>query len=451
MKKTKKWIAIGLSAMFCFALTACEDVPEQPEQPEQPEPPVKNGLLWELTELPEYTDSGERMVISFMNEARPDGKDLEKSFQVLQQSGITTYAPWGYWYGNEPILERYNLMYLPHTEEKTPQEVSQYLMPDVISDNVIGFYYRDEPTYNQITAYTEDARNHQENYSDKLFLVNLLPDWEPDRGEGGRFGGEYIDYVAHYCDIVFSQITENRILSVDCYPLNENGTIKPEWLTCYETIAEFAREYDADFHFYVANTEHWGYRKLNMDNLRYMVNVAMTYGGDALSYFTYVTYEDKLASGWGNGLVEVDGVTPSETYALAQQMNKELLSWDHVFLNFKWEATMTLEGTNGGENSLYADLQFNADKIDIIESAVCSEDTLIGRFTGKNDEIGLMVTNFSDPKDGKTDTVELQLKEANKAIVYVNGESTVMDVINGKLNLVLAAGEAAFVIPVELV
>lgn len=124
MKKTKKWIAIGLSAMFCFALTACEDVPEQPEQPEQPKPPVKNGLLWELTELPEYTDSGERMVISFMNEARPDGKDLEKSFQVLQQSGITTYAPWGYWYGNEPILECYNLMYLPHTEEKTPQEVS---------------------------------------------------------------------------------------------------------------------------------------------------------------------------------------------------------------------------------------------------------------------------------------------------------------------------------------
>lgn len=177
----------------------------------------------------------------------------------------------------------------------------------------------------------------------------------------------------------------------------------------------------------------------------------MTYGGNALSYFTYVTYEDKQAEGWGDGLVKVDGVTPSETYALAQQMNEELLSWDHVFLNFKWEATMTLEGTNGEENPLYADLQFNVKKIDIIESAVCSEDTLIGRFTGKNDEIGLMVTNFSDPKDGKTDTVELTLKEANKAVVYVNGERTVMDVTGGKITVELAAGEAAFVIPVELV
>lgn len=27
------------------------------------------------------------------------------------------------------------------------------------------------------------------------FLVNLLPDWINDRGEDGRFGGDYIDYV----------------------------------------------------------------------------------------------------------------------------------------------------------------------------------------------------------------------------------------------------------------
>lgn len=447
----KKILIIVLAFAFCFGLVACNQVSNGDDGTEPNNPTDNNGLLEEVTELPEYTDNGERMLISFMNEARPDGKDLEKSFEVLQESGITTYAPWGYDYGKESILERYDLMYLPHTEEKTPQEVSQYLMPDNISDNVIGYYYKDEPTYTQITGYAEDAKNHQENYADKLFLVNLLPDWESDRGEGGRFGGEYIDYVAHYCDVVFGEITENRLLSVDCYPLNSDGTIKSEWLTCYETIAEFAKEYGADFHFYVANTQHWGYRKLDLDNLRYMVNVAMTYGGNGLSYFTYVTYEDKLAEGWGDGLVKVDGITPSETYAIAQQVNSELLSWDHVFLNFKWEDTMTLEGTNGGENYLYSDLQFNTDKIDIIEKIVSSEDTLIGRFTGTNDEIGLMVTNFSDPKDKKTDTVELTLKEANKAIVYVNGTPVIRNVQDGKLTLSLPAGTAAFVIPVKFI
>lgn len=75
---------------------------------------------------------------------------------------------------------------------------------------------------------------------------------------------------------------------------------------------------------------------------------------------------------------------------------------------------------------------------------------MVGRFTGKNGEIGLMVTNFSDPKDGLTDNVQLRLKEANTAILYVNGQQSVTALDNGKLNLSLAAGEAAFIIPIFL-
>lgn len=251
--------------------------------------------------------------------------------------------------------------------------------------------------------------------------------------------------------VVFSKITENRVLSVDCYPLNADGTMKAEWLTCYETVAEYAKRYNADFHFYVANTRHWGYRAMDLTNLRYMVNVAMTYGGNALSYFTYVTYGDYLRQGWDEGIVKnEDGITPTPVFGIVRQMNSELLSWDHVFLNFDWETTMCIEGTNGGTNALYRELCFNAESIDIIDAIKASEDTLAGRFTGKNGEIGLMVTNFSDPKDGLTDNVELRLKEANTAIVYVNGRRSVKTLSDGKLNLSLAAGEAAFIIPIFL-
>ena len=111
---------------------------------------------------------------------------------------------------------------------------------------------------------------------------------------------------------------------------------------------------------------------------------------------------------------------------------------------------MCIEGTNGGTNALYRELCFNAESIDIIDAIKASEDTLAGRFTGKNGEIGLMVTNFSDPKDGLTDNVELRLKEANTAIVYVNGRRSVKTLSDGKLNLSLAAGEAAFIIPIFL-
>ena len=177
----------------------------------------------------------------------------------------------------------------------------------------------------------------------------------------------------------------------------------------------------------------------------------MTYGGNALSYFTYVTYDDFLSQGWDEGIVKnEDGITPTSTYYIVRQMNSELLSWDHVFLNFNWETTMCIEGTNNGQNTLYQELRFNAASIDVIDAIKATEDTLVGRFTGKNGEIGLMVTNFSDPKDGLTDNVQLRLKEANTAILYVNGQQSVTALDNGKLNLSLAAGEAAFIIPIFL-
>ena len=61
-----------------------------------------------------------------------------------------------------------------------------------------------------------------------------------------------------------------------------------------------------------------------------------------------------------------------------------------------------------------------------------------------------MITNFTDPAENKTDTVELELLEANKAIVYVRGVPQVVDVVNGTLSLEILAGDAAFVIPVEI-
>lgn len=408
-------------------------------------------LLKERTSPPVYEDHGERMIISFMNEPRPAESNIDKSFEVMAKSGITVYMPWIYKKEYESICEKYGLTYIPHTEEKMPQEVSRYLQPNVISDNVTGYYYKDEPTYGGITRYALAAQNHQTYYPNKYFLVNLLPDWIKDRGEGGRFGGDYTGYVKHYCDVVFSKIATNRILSVDCYPLNSDGTMKTEWLTCYETIAEYAKRYNAIFHFYVANTCHWGYRAMDLTSLRFMVNVAMTYGGNALSYFTYVTYDDYLRQGWGEGIVKnEDGITPTSMYHIVRQMNSELLSWDHVFLNFAWETTMCIKGTNSGSDRLYRELRFNAKSIDIIDAIKASENTLVGRFTGKDGEIGLMVTNFSDVKDNLTDNVEINLKEANTAIIYVNGQASVRSLRNGELNLSLAAGEAAFVIPIRL-
>lgn len=445
MKKLLKFISIVLSVALLAAAGGCTD-PSEPEK----EQPQDNTLLQTLSSVPVYEDHGEKMLISYMNEMRPVGGRYDEAFQILQESGINAVFSWGYSKTYEEYSEKYGLDYMPHIYEKMPEQALQEAGGGEFAANVTGFNYFDEPAYNKIDDFVAIAENHEENWSDKLFYINLHPCWFEDEYEPGKTldGHNYTEYIAHYCDTIFSRISANRFLSVDYYPLLANGTIKDAWLYTYENVAEYAKEYDATFHFYLATTEHNGYRKTDLNNLRYTINVAMTYGGQAMSYFNYVSYNETET--WKNGLVSVDGLTRYDEYYMAQQVNGELLKWDHVFLNFDWQSVMCVEGTSDGVNPLFSRLQFNVDSIDIIEGITASEDTLVGRFTGKEGEIGLMVTNLSDPIYGKTDTVSLDLLEATKAIVYVRGEQEVIDLQNGTLNLTILPGDAAFVIPLEI-
>ena len=411
----------------------------------------EHGLLALRSEIPVYNDTNERMFISFMNECRPNDDQMQKAWQNMVDCGITAFHSWGASQRYIGLCKKYGLDFIPFINLKNPQDMGiPGFNPSRDEDTVLGFSYWDEPNYDKIDELAHFAKNHAEKYPDKLFYVNLHPCWPEDEYVDGKTlcGHNYTEYVEHYCDVIFPHVTENRFLSVDYYPLYADGTMKTEWLYTYENIAKAAKEHDATFHFYVASTEHYGYRKLDENNLRYLVNVAMTYGADAMSYFTYATYE--TADNWKNSMVDTSGTVKYDEYYIAQKVNHELLNWDHVFLNFDWECTMTLEGTNGDKNPSFNRLQFSAESIDIISSASSDEDVLIGRFTGKDNEIGLMVTNFSDPINQRTAHVQLSLLDANRAIVYLRGVPTVVDVIDGNLELDIAPGDAMFVIPLAI-
>ena len=413
-----------------------------------------SGLLQLRSEIPVYTDNGERMFISFMNECRPNDDQVENAWTTMVNCGITAFHSWGASQTYIGLCKKYGLDFIPFINLNAPQELATNGIPGFSptrdEKTVLGFSYYDEPNYDKTSELEELAKNHAENYPNKLFYVNLHPCWAEDEYVDGKTlcGHNYTEYVEHYCNTVFSHITTNRFLSVDYYPLLSDGTIKTEWLYTYENIAKAAKEYGAKFHFYVASTEHYSYRKLDENNLRYLVNVAMTYGADAMSYFTYATYE--TSDNWKTSMVDTSGTVKYDEYYIAQKINLELLSWDHVFLNFDWESTMTVEGSNDGANPNYQRLQFSAESIDVISSVNSDEDILIGRFTGKDNEIGLMVTNFCDPINERTAHVELSLVDANRAIVYNRGVPTVVGVIDGKLSLEIAPGDATFIIPLAI-
>ena len=314
----------------------------------------------------------------------------------------------------------------------------------------------DEPYYEHIGGRLLDATVlHNKNYADRIYYSNLNPCWDGNENStdnGNMYGGlDYNGYVAHYADTIMSQLEKYRFISVDVYPLIQNGlTMRDDWLYTYENLAVYANAYDAVFHFYLCSTIHNGYRELNEKNLRYMVNVAMTYGGSAMSYFQWAS--EYKNSNWGTALTSNGGLTIHDSYYHAQKINAECLSWDHIFMNFKWQETMCLYGEKvSSHTNQYNRLQFSSEGIDIIENISTSLDTIVGRFTGVNNEIGVMITNFSDPDViPANDEVSVKFKEANKAIVYVDGVRNVVDLNNGILDISIAPGSAAFVIPLEM-
>ena len=410
------------------------------------------GLLKKLSSVPEYKDNGETMFISYMWGPSGGGEALDQAIKIVDDCNITVLHPMGEsgHVSTLPLLEKYGLYSILDMNGEDPAKFES-LKPENISNRVLGFNWMDEPSYDQISDRLLDATvMHNQNYANKIYYSNLLPGSSTELDS--RFGGhDYTGYVGHYADTIMSQMEKYRFISVDFYPLIHNdNTMRDDWLYAYENLAVYANAYDAVFHFYLCSTIHYGYRVLNERNLRYLVNVAMTYGGSAMSYFQWNS--DYQNSNWGTALTSNNGLTINDTYYHAQKINAECLSWDHIFMNFKWQETMCVYGNKIGlHTNQFNSLQLKVDQIDIIKSISTSLDTIVGRFTGANDEVGVMITNFSDPDViTANDEVTVKFKEANKAIVYVDGVRSVCDLNNGVLDIDIAPGSAAFVIPLEI-
>jgi len=84
-----------------------------------------------------------------------------------------------------------------------------------------------------------------------------------------------------------------------------------------------------------------------------------------------------------------------------------------------------------------------------IKSVKSSQDVIIGTFADSFDNQAFMFVNFSDPGLKTESKIETEFYNASKAVIYKNGERTVTELKNGKLELTLEAGNGAFVIPLQ--
>lgn len=220
-------------------------------------------------------------------------------------------------------------------------------------------------------------------------------------------------------------------------------------------MATLAAENDADFHMFIQS--YWDVkggngsrRRINEEDLSYQVYTCMAFGITGFSYFTYT--ESFLSDQMTGGCVTRDDCATTELYGWAKELNAEIKKFDNVYLSFDWQGVYPVVGSENesGFVPAYDRLQSPLSSLSCASAVTATQDTLVGQFQDENGNDGLIVTNYSDPAVGLNDEVSITFQDANRALVYRNGERTVYVLQDGVLDLTLEAGEGVFVIPVKV-
>ncbi|MDE6373536.1 MAG: hypothetical protein K2L72_03465 [Clostridia bacterium] len=315
----------------------------------------------------------------------------------------------------------------------------------------------DEPYYNVFDECAARIDRLNEIYDNKMTLyVNQNP--QNPLSSTSLTSAE--DFLQKAYDELLSKMHGRKIFSTDVYPLLEkygSYELDTRWLSLMETYANFTKRYKsegAEFHMFIQTYSDNGRRDvLSKADITFQVYTDMAFG---INGFTYFTYRKSFLSGFGGGCVENDvSCKPTDTYYWAQEVNEEINKFDHVYLSFDWNGVMGLNGTNNtADDPEYENASFNfatpLENLDCAKKVSATEDTLIGQFKDSEGRDGLIVTNFSEPTTGLRDVVSFEFKNANRAIVYRNGERKIYEVKNNKLDLKLDCGEGVFVIPVKV-
>ena len=316
-------------------------------------------------------------------------------------------------------------------------------------DSFGGALIVDEPSTRQFEEIATMSANWRKYLGDKHFYINL----NPAAGSAQQVGiNEGETYREHYIRR-FIKDTKPAALSYDHYPLLKDGWGEPkmpvDYLLNLEICAEEAQNAGIPLWVFIQSMSYANNtRRPTESEIRWQVLCSMAYGVKGYQYFCYWTPSDASIPEANEAMVAPDGKKTDLWYS-AQTVNREVLAWDHVYLSYEWTGTMTVLGEGNAKNKNFTMLEHAFTEHERIKSVKSSQDVIIGTFADSFDNQAFMFVNFSDPGLKTESRIETEFYNASKAVIYKNGERTVEELKNGKLELTLEAGNGAFVIPLQ--
>lgn len=370
-----------------------------------------------------------------------------------------------YYFKNETDEIRPRDTTLPNVTYRVPvRDVTEEMQALPAID---GYYMGDEPSWNFIDRiapivdyYNANLYKTGKDGNVGWFHINLLQTY----GNGYFAGHTFEEYVDKYCDVILSKVKGTKSLGTDYYPLEFNAAngenyIKNGILTDYFTISQKAKEMNetldaenkvlVNYCIQAFNSKNTKWRDIaTLEDITFQTNLAMAFGAKSLQYYLY------RATSGDDGIVNKTTQNPTYMYPLVQEANRQAKLLAPVILSFDWVGAKTFKGSQISSAN-------TAEGFDKVQSKQLSEftfikevnarlDTVISEMQDKNGNKGYMVVNFSEPSFGQTDYVNLTFNSnVKKAVVYIEGVPTTVDVVDGALQLKLGAGGGAFVYPVQ--
>ena len=318
--------------------------------------------------------------------------------------------------------------------------------------NVLGYYQADEPSYEQIDKLLPLVEWHNQNCTDELFHVNLFPSYATTK----LLGGSYAGYIQHYVDTILAKVNGYKTLSMDHYPLkksNNGNFLNNSYLFDLLTVATIAKTYNntpgitspITVGYCIQVFDDTAIRDIECQaDIDLQANVCLAMGAKELEYFLYRDILHMI------GMVEDGTFKHYNKYDFVKNTNEYLQKWDHVILSFDWEGVyMQL-----GEDKTAADSAFRMvkdmtlQKLEGVSAMQCRLDTVVGQFKDENGNKGYMTVNYTEPTEGGVDIVRMTFEgDWTHAVVWQNGEQSILPLTDATVELTLPAGGAAFVIP----
>lgn len=396
---------------------------------------------------------------------------FKKAVEDIKELGLDYFYVNEYQHGNTgserfytiaEVFEEVGVSVVPHLANVgLSDQVEGIGDIDNLKDYDKGFfamYLFDEPHFKHFDTIKSWIPEIESKMPNTRFIVNLFPYYVGQKELGGY---TYEEYVQENCEKVLKSFTKTeRWLFVDYYPYaqNEDGFETPifeqTWLYNMEILAENLKNVpDGHLGAHFQTCSYDGHREVSVNDLRQQLYVNMLFGVEEIDCYTY-----GRPGGGGNpihgpekiSMVYDDG-TPTHIYYSLQTVISEMKKFDQVYLQYQYDGIKTYMPNESfdkqNSNPSFDYLEKTLDSFEEIDSVWCTADTVISQMYNKNNEYAYIAVNYVDPIKEKTDELTIRFNSAKTVTVYIKGEPKVMEVVDGKINILLEPGEGCMIIP----